>query len=81
MSSDPRVIEGPIPGKQTSTLKLYRIGPDDALIEPRVAEASTLAELDAVRRRADWRYQVVAGRKRLTPEELARLRALEAGAP
>jgi hypothetical protein len=79
MSSDPSAIEEPIPGDPAMAFKLHRLGLDDALIEPPVAEARTLPELDAVRRRADWRYQVVAGRKRLTPEELARLRALGAG--
>jgi hypothetical protein len=53
-----------IEGKPVRPYSLYRIGLNDEIIEL-VVRADTLEELDAHRRRPDWKYAIYENRKRI----------------
>lgn len=54
------------PGKPVRPYSLYRIGLNDEIIEL-VLRADTLEELEAHRRRPDWKYAIYQNRKRIDP--------------
>ena len=55
-----------IEGKPVRPYNLYRIGLNDEIIEL-VLRADTLEELEAHRRRPDWKYAIYQNRKKIAP--------------
>ena len=55
-----------IEGKPVRPYNLYRIGLNDEIIEL-IVRADTLEELEAHRRRPDWKYAIYQNRKKIDP--------------
>jgi hypothetical protein len=51
-------ITGPISGDRTKRCQLWRVRRNGELIEPPVAEADSLEQLNVIQRRADWLYEI-----------------------